>query len=145
MKTCLKLAVLVISCCTAHGEVLTEQERETLLKRLEDLQSSAEERVDARFRAAIAAYTSAASSPSAASDLYLKCVEKVNFIDQKRKSQDFREWKRREADEISSSGFGLALQIQLRWLILTLQAASENADRAQLASGAQSIVSTMVE
>jgi hypothetical protein len=145
MKTCLKLAVLAIFCCAAHGQALTEQERETLLKRLEALQSSAEERVDARFRAAIAAYTSAASSPSAASDLYLKCVEKVNFIDQKRKSQDFRDWKRRESDRLSSPGFSLALQLQLRWLILTLQAASDDADRAQLASAAQGIVNTMVE
>ncbi|MFZ9937691.1 MAG: hypothetical protein ACO3JG_11650 [Luteolibacter sp.] len=145
MKPCLKFAVLVMACGTARADVLTEQERETLLRRLEALQSSAEERVDARFRAAIAAYSSAAGSPAAAGDFYLKCVEKVNFTDQKRKSQDFREWKRREDDKMSSPGFGLALQIQLRWLILTLQAASENADRAQLASAAQGIVNSMVE
>ncbi len=145
MKTCLKFAALVIAFGTARAEVLTEQERETLLKRLEALQSSAEERVDARFRAAIAAYSSAAGSPAAAADLYLKCVEKVNFTDQKRKNQDFRDWKRKESEKISSPGFGLALQIQLRWLILTLQAASENADRAQLAATAQGIVNSMID
>lgn len=145
MTACFRFAALVLACCSARAEVLTDQERETLLRRLEVLQSSAEERVDARFRAAMAAYSSAAGSPTAASELYLKCVEKVNFIDQKRKSQDFRDWKRKESDELSSPGFGLALQIQLRWLILTLQAASENTDRAQLASAAQGIVNSMVE
>ena len=143
MKTHALLAVALFMGHALHADDLTPQEREELLKKLEALRASADARVDARFRAAIAAFSSAVSSPSAASDLYLKCIEKVNFTDQKRKSQDFREWKRREGDRLSSAGFSLALQIQLRWLILTLQAASENSDRDQLAAGARSVLETI--
>jgi hypothetical protein len=144
MKTHVLLAAAVLCCQTIHAQSLTEQERKELLEKLEKLRDSAEERVDARFRAAISAYSAAVASESAAREFYLKCTEKVNFTDQKRKSQDFREWKRREDERLSAPGFALALQIQLRWLILTLQAASENSDRAQLASAAQSVINTMV-
>jgi len=143
MKNLTMLAVAAIACQLVHADALTPADREALLERLEKLRASAESRIEARYRAAISAYTSAAGSESAASDLYLKCVEKVNFTDQNRRAADFREWRRRESDRLSATGFGLALQLQLRWLILTLQAASGDADRAQLAANAQTIVNTI--
>jgi hypothetical protein len=70
-------------------------------------------------------------------------MEKVNFEDQQKKSADFREWKRNEAEKLSDSGLRLALRHQLRWLVLTLQAASEKADHAKLAVEAQGIVDSI--
>jgi hypothetical protein len=144
MKTHALITAALLACYSVDAETLSKSEREALLDRLDKLRNSAEARVDARFRAAISAYTSAVASEASAKEFYLKCVEKVNFTDQNRKTSDFREWKRREGERLSSDGLGLALQIQLRWLILTLQAASEKSDRDQLASNAQSILNTIV-
>ncbi len=45
--------------------------------------------------------------------------------------------------KLSDPGFRLALRYQLRWLILTLQASSEKANRKALAADAQEIVDAM--
>jgi hypothetical protein len=141
--TCLILAA-ALSLSSAHADVLSAAEREALLQKLEEMRADAESKVDARYRAAIAAYQAAMASDDAAMELYLNCVEKVNFKDQQRKNADFREWKRREADRLSDPAIGLALRLQLRWLILTLRAASEKTERADLTSGVREVVDTIV-
>ncbi len=60
-----------------------------------------------------------------------------------KKALDFREWKRKEEEKLSKPSLKLALRHQLRWLVLTLQAASENADRAKLAPMAQQAMDGM--
>ena len=144
MKIHALLAALAFAGHALHADPLTSADREALLEKLEQLRNTVDSQVDARFRAAIAAYQSAAGSEASVSDFYLNCVEKVDFKDQQRKNSDFREWKRKEADRLSAPGFADALRLQLRWLILTLRAASQNADRSQIASSAQDIVNTIV-
>lgn len=129
----------------AHSQVLSDTDREALLERLTKLQEEAASRVDARFRTAIAAYRSAMSSDEQTFQLYLNCVEKVDFEDEKRKAADFREWRRKEAERLSDAGLRRALRHQLRWLILTLQAASEDPDRAALANSAREIVNAIFD
>lgn len=123
-----------------RAESLSDADRETLLEKLDKLKDGAEATLDARFRLAIAAYRNAMTSEAAAIELFLNCTEKVNFKDEQMKAIDFREWKRKEDERLSDPALGLALRHQLRWLVLTLQAASEGADRAKLAVDAQNIV-----
>lgn len=125
---------------TVQAEPLSDADREALLESLEKIRDAANSSVDARYRLALAAYRNAMGSDDAALDFYLKCVEKVDFEDQKKKDADFREWRRKEKDAQSDPGFRLALRYQLRWLVLTLQASSEKADRAKIAVEAQEIV-----
>lgn len=129
---------------TSHAETLTDTDRELLLERLEKIQKEADSTADARFRGAVSAFNSAMASNDAAIDLYLKCEEKVNFEEMKRKSSDFREWKRSNSDKLSDFGFRMALRQQLRWLVLTLEAASEKPDRDKLAMEAAKIVESIV-
>jgi hypothetical protein len=124
-------------------EVLSPSDREVLLERLEKIREEADSKVDARFRSAISAFQSAMGSPNSSCDLYLKCEEMVNFDAMKKKNVDFREWKRKNADKHLDAGFRLALQLQLRWLVLTLQAASEKPDRDRLAIEAGKLVETI--
>lgn len=136
---------ILLACCAltfngARAESLSDADRETLLDNLDKLRESADSRVDARFRIALAAYRNAIGSDDAAIDLYLNCLEKVNFEEQQRKAGDFREWKRKESEKLSDPALRLALRHQLRWLMLTLEAASEKADRVKLAGEAQEIV-----
>ena len=123
-----------------RGETLSPADREALLESLSKLRESAETKVDAKFRVALTAYRAAMSSDDAAIELYLNCMERVNFDEANRKSSEFREWKRKEAEKLSDPSLRLALRYQLRWLVLTLQAFPEKADRAKLAPEAQQAV-----
>jgi hypothetical protein len=140
----MRIALCLFSCLFAlpgaSAQALSETDREALLESLEKLRESVDSRVDAKYRLALAAYRKAAASDDAAMELYLNCIEKVNFQDRSRKAADFRDWKRKESDRLSEPGFRLALRHQLRWLMLTLQAASEKSERTQLAADAQGIV-----
>jgi hypothetical protein len=137
------LVCAALSCSGARSEPLSAADREALLEKLEKLRESADAKVDARFRTALAAYRNAVGSDDEAISLYLKCTEKVNFEDQQKKPSEFREWKRKEDERLSDPALRDALRIQLRWLILTLQAASEKANRNDLASSALDIVDSV--
>jgi len=136
------VSLLMVS--PASADMLAPADREALLQKLESMREDANAKVDARLKAAAAAFSAGASSNDAALELYLKCVEKLNFEDQGKKNADFREWKKKEADKLNSPGFGLALRLQLNWLMLTLRAASPKTDRQQLLAPAQEIVDAVV-
>jgi hypothetical protein len=137
------LVCSALTVSTVHADPLSAADREALLENLEKIRENADSRVDARFRLAIAAYREAMGSEEAAMEFYLKCIEKVNFEDQQKKNADFRDWKRKEDDHLKDMGFRLALRYQLRWLILTLRASSEKANRSELAVEAQEIVDSV--
>lgn len=130
-------AILVSS---ARSEQLTAADREALLENLEKIRETADSKIDARFRVAIAAYRDAMTSDDAAFEFYLKCTEKVNFTDQNKKAADFREWKKKEDEKHSEPGFRMALLYQLRWLVLTLRASSEKTKISDLVGEAQETV-----
>jgi hypothetical protein len=136
---CSFLALALVS--TAGAQALGPADREALLDRLEKMREDAKARNEARFKNAIGAYTSAAGSDDATIDLYLKCVQKVDFEDQQKKESEFREWKRKESDKLSEPARGVALRLQLRWLVLTLRAATiKKAEREQMIPSVQEII-----
>lgn len=124
----------------AHAQILTDSDREVLLGNLEKLREAAVSKVDGKYRVALTAFRNAMSSDDLALELYLNCYEKVNYTEQQKKTQDFREWKRKEADRLADPAFRKALRIQLDWLVLTLEAAAEKPDMAQLTRHAEAIV-----
>jgi len=126
------------------ADPLTQADREVLLEKLEKIQASSDAKVAAKYRSAVAAFRSAATSEEAAMELFLKCTEKVQFEDQHKKSQDFREWKRKEEAHLNEMAFKRALQYQLRWLILTLQVASKDSSPAEFGREASSIVDDLM-
>lgn len=145
----MKLAVTLFwfaAISLAGGQVsrLTPEDREKLIQRLAEIRDAVDSNVEARFRVAISAYRSAMTSDEATFSLYMNCVEKVDFTDQGRSGQDFREWRRQNDDRLKDPAFRRALRHQLRWLVLSLQATSEDADRDQLASQAQEIMDSIV-
>ena len=144
MKTLSVALMLAICSPLGFAQQLTHSDREAILEQLEAIRKQADEKVDSRFRAAISAYRSAMSSGDAAMDLYLKCEELVNFNEMQKKNSDFRDWKRKNADKLSDKGFREALRQQLRWLVLTLEAASDDPDRDRLAIEASKVVDSIV-
>lgn len=144
MKTLILAAATVVASIPLHAQELSPVDRETLLDRLEKIQDTADSTADSRFQKAIAAYQAAMTSNDAAIDFYLKCEEKVNFIDLKKDGSDFRNWKRRHSDKFSDKHFRTALRQQLRWLILSLEAASNETDLDILAPKASDAVDSIL-
>ncbi len=148
MKPDMRVPILLI-CATfiltsvVRGEHLADADREALLANLDKLRDSAESKMDSKYRVAIAAYRTAAASDEAAIELFLNCTDRVKFEEMQKKQQEFREWKRKEAEKLQVPGLREALRQQLRWLILTLEAASPKADRVKLAAEAQEIVDSI--
>ncbi len=136
------LGVVMLSSKTV-AEPLAPADREALLDNLEKLHNTVTERVDARFRLAIAAYRAAMVDEGTAMEFYLKCVQKTNFEDQGKKESEFNDWKKKEHDRMSETSMRRALVHQLRWLVLALRASSENADLAQLGTEGQSAIDAM--
>lgn len=136
----LLISLVAVLVARGQGGALAPADREALLERLEQIREAAESRIDARYRTAISAYRTAMTSDEATYSFYMKCVEKVDFEDQNLRAQEFRDWRRRNDERLKDPAFRRALRYQLRWLVLTLQAASENADRASLVGTAQEVL-----
>jgi hypothetical protein len=136
---CAIVALALIS--SAGAQALGPADREALLDKLEKMREDSKAKTEARFKTAIAAYMSAVGSDDATIDLYLKCVQKVDFEDQQKKESGFRDWKRKESDKLSDPARGVALRLQLRWLVLTLRSATiKKAEREQIIPIVQEII-----
>ncbi len=127
------LLALLLAAPVANADPLSQADREALLEKLDTLKDDAKEKAVDRMGSATTAFRAGMANDEAAIDLYLKCVEKVEFSDQKRSAQDFREWKRRRSEQLDADGLGLCLRHQLRWLVLTLEAAESGGKTTGLA------------
>jgi hypothetical protein len=144
MKFFIILTIFTISTISSYGQNLSDADREAILKKIQTIQEQAESAVDKKYRNAMSVFSSAISSENSAYELYLKCEELLNFEKKNKKAVDFREWKKNNNEKLTDPSFRLALQYQLRWCILTLQAASENADRDKLWTEATKILDALV-
>jgi hypothetical protein len=136
VSICISIAILFCAVLpqTSRGEAvgLSEADRIALIERLEIIKKQSDDRVSGLYRNAINAYRSAIVSDDKTMDLYLNCLEKVRYEDQKRKSQEFREWKRKNKDKLNSSSMRMALRHQLSWLLLSIEAARMEGDVSEL-------------
>jgi len=113
------------------ANALTESDRIALAEKLEKIQKRSNDRVEGLYRRALSDYRSAVESNDRTMQLYLKCVEQVRFKDEKKKGQDFREWKRKNKEKHQSESFRRALRHQLAWLLLSIEAAHKGEDHIQ--------------
>lgn len=137
------LAVLPGAHLTA--DPLTEVDRMELIEGLDKLKSEAKKRAMSRFGGASAAFKEGMASGEAATDLYLKCVEKVDFTDHDKKASEFRDWKKRHDNRLDDEGHALALRHQLRWTVLTMKAAGSPEKIADLADEALEMLSSIYQ
>lgn len=141
MKYLLISLALIIS---VSAQELTEVDRDLLLDKLKEIQQSANNAAKGRFASAVTAFRAAAESDVAASELYLKCVEKVDFQDEAKKAKDFREWRKRHKDRRDSPGFRRALRYQLKWLLATIEVSQDPDVRKRMPDTAISAIETIL-
>lgn len=130
------LLALLLAAPIVHADPLSQADREALIEKLDALKENAKEKAIGKVDSAASAFRAAMASDEAAIELYLKCVEKVEFTDQKKTAQEFREWKRTRGEQLEADGMGRCLRHQLRWLVLTMDAAVADGKTADLASRA---------
>jgi hypothetical protein len=143
MKRIALLACLLLLPATGQEKPLSELDRELLLEKLKEIQDTSDNTVKGRYGVALAAFKKARESSAAAHELYLNCIEKVRFDDQLRKASEFRDWKKRHKDRSDTPAFRLALQHQLNWLVLTLEAAQVE-DISTLSSRGISVLEAVI-
>ena len=100
---------------------------EQILKEVEQLEAKQKDRLSASKNQMVNTLQNAFKSGPAASRLYEQAVEATQFNGLKDKSQAFLDWKKKNADLLRSQEMETALQLHLRYLVLSLhRATSEN-------------------
>lgn len=107
----------------SFSEELTTEQIESLRAKLKALKTDLETHLSSRNSGAGQVFADAASDPRKAVELYLKCEKLVNYEQEGRPESDFRVWKDRNDNTLRDPAFVESLQMQLRYLALSCQAA----------------------
>jgi len=102
---------------------LTPEQIASIQERIKQLRDNLNEHLTSRNQGAGDVFLQASQSSRTAVELYLKCQKMVNFDRKGLKDSDFRSWKEAQSGNLSSDRFTESLQIQLRYLALSCQAA----------------------
>lgn len=140
MKNLCHFAFIVALMAPGLADPLTQADLEQLRERLKNIEKNALNQQDMRYKTAMDDFRAALRSDDEAVELYLRCVEKVDFTEQQRKSQEFRNWKRDHEGQWKDENFRQALRSQLLWLSLTARAAARPDDIDKLAPEANDAI-----
>ena len=119
----LLVAIAFFSTPAVNAQELTSEQLASLRAKLKTLRADLESHLSSRNTGAGGVFSAAAGDPRAAVDLYLKCEKLVNYEREGRPESDFRAWKEENEDRLRDAGFVESLQMQLRYLALSCQAA----------------------
>ncbi len=119
---CLIASVQMFACGLPAAD-LSPENMEALLSRLKALKENLDKHVSTRNTGAGQRFVTAASDPKAAVELYLNCVKEVDYVREGRPESDFKAWEDGQADRLRDPEFVASLQMQLRYLALSCQAA----------------------
>ena len=122
---------------------LTQDEKDALLAQLDELETQAVSINIKSQSEAISLLVEAIQSDTAAFKLYLECIEKIRFEDQKKKSSERRDGIKKIKEQ-SNKEFKRALRHQLYWLVHSIEAARNPDKRLEqalkLVQGLENIV-----
>lgn len=115
------LSLLLVSALPATD--LTPQNIESIRAKLKTMKESLDNHLTSRNSTAGQTFADAASDPRKAVALYLKCIKLVNFDREDRPESDYRAWEDSNSDRLRDEAFVESLQMQLRYLALSCEAA----------------------
>lgn len=147
MKLLTPFILAALTCSQVFGQEkpLSETDRDSLLERLKEIQETSDSTVQGRFGTAMTAFRNAMESDAATHDLYLQCIEKVRFEDEAKKTNEFREWKRKHKERTDSPGYRRALRYELTWLVLTMEAARSKGAAASMGSKCLAVLDSILK
>lgn len=127
----LLLALALVGNPTARSSELSPEQLQSLKDKLEALKQNLHTHLNTRNTNASQTFANAAGDPKAAVELYLNCVKAVEYDRQGRPESDFKAWRDGQSDRLRDTKFIESLQLQLRYLALSCQAA-ESSDISSL-------------
>ena len=107
---------------SAPAQELTEPERKVILAEIEKIEKTLDDGRSKNNIRALGKLREAVGSPNAALNFYLECVKSESWDDKGKRESEWKEW-RDSQDDFKDSGYAKARQFQIRYLILTIQAA----------------------
>lgn len=111
--------------CLAQSEEpfrLSKEQAEIMLKEVRSIGKSASDEYMSKLNAAAPLLKAASKDPDDAVDLYLDCVEIVEYDRKGRRGSEFKDWKEKNEERLKSDCTGLCLQFRARYFLLTMQA-----------------------
>ncbi|MDC0048267.1 hypothetical protein OAL09_02885 [Verrucomicrobia bacterium] len=115
----------------AQDQPLTPTEKAQMLKTIKDIKGNVKKGRFGVHASAISAFRAASSSPISAYEFYLKCYKEINFTRKGAKESEYRDWKSKNKDNLSSREHSTARRLQLQFLVLTLRAAQIPEDKSK--------------
>lgn len=132
MKSVLKFLPVIAMTAAGFAQedpvTMTDKQKEEFIESLKILQDSNANQKLRLIRAGIAALSPAAANENEAMNLFERCYKKQEFEDKERKDKEWREWKTQNKETMGSAVNKRALRYQIRWALITLQAAMEPED-----------------
>lgn len=107
----------------AQADPLKKEDIEKYLEGLENLRKAIVAQRSQKNGVALKAYVRNAASPTQANAFYLDCLKKLRFTDENKRSEAWRTYREDNEGEIDTTFHREARQMELRYLILTIEAA----------------------
>lgn len=117
------ISFLSLTLSSSFAEGLTSSQIESIQAKIKSMRENLEGHLSNRNSSAGQKFLAAASDPRAALALYLECHKVVNFEREGRPDADYRAWEDEQQDRVKNQQFAEGLQMQLRYLALSCQAA----------------------
>jgi hypothetical protein len=115
------VATGVLLSAFAPAQDLTETEKKAILDEIAKIEAKLTDGRAANNRRALKKFREASATPQGSLTYYLECVKKTDYDSKGLPESKWREWRDSQA-EFKDSAFAKALQYQLRYLVLTVQA-----------------------
>ncbi len=107
----------------AQSTTLNAEQMSNIRAQLEELRMVIDGRNSELNRSAGTVFRQAAQDPKAAVELYARCYKMVHFEREDREESEYREWEDNQKDTFRDPRFLEGLQMQLRYLALSCEAA----------------------
>jgi len=132
ITTTILIALLASLAVPLVAQEPTDSEKEKYLKLIEEMKDTIEGGMSSNNIRALQAFQSAVSSPKGILAFYLDCTKAVDFDEEGKEDAIWRVWKEQNEERIKETSHLKALQYQLRYLILSIQATSGDDPNATL-------------
>lgn len=123
------LSMTHISHVAAADASLTEAQKESIIKRLDQLLNRREAGATSGSSVAMSRLKSATASDSAAVALYMECVKRERFERAEKKGGEYTDWKQSHSDAFRTDAVGMCLRANAMGLASALQI--NTADKAK--------------
>jgi hypothetical protein len=108
-----------------QAEALNTRELEGYASQLEQLRKAVISQRSKENGVALRSFTKHAASPVASNAFYLECLKKLRFTDEGKRAEAWRTYRENNDTLLNSAYHRQAKQMELQYLILTIQAAQE--------------------